>query len=207
MAAVVAAVACAWPFLSHADSVGDIEAGRALFMQKGCYECHGIFGQGSISTGPALAPNPIPLPAMEAYVHDPKGQMPPFSAKILPDDDISKIRAYLASIPPNPSVDSIALLNNGKPSASATNNHSPAPQTPNPLAHGASIYTANCAACHGQTGEGGVGPALTGVSGRYPVSEIEARIRDPRGIMPRLYPKPLSAGDVKDVARYVASLK
>ncbi|WP_342957584.1 thiamine pyrophosphate-binding protein [Paraburkholderia sp. JHI869] len=49
-----------------------VEAGRALYMQKGCYECHGIFGQGSITTGPALAPHPIPLSAMQAYVRNPK---------------------------------------------------------------------------------------------------------------------------------------
>lgn len=196
---LVVAMSCnAWPAFSYADASADIEAGRALYMQKGCYECHGIFGQGSVATGPALAPRPIPLPAMQAYVHDPKGQMPVFSRKILSDDDVSRIHAYLASIPPSPSADSIALLNNGAP---------PAPQAAMAPGHGASIYAANCAACHGPTGEGGVGPALMGISSRRPTADIEARIREPSGIMPKLFPNTLSAADVRDVARYVASMK
>jgi len=190
--------------LSHAGSNADIEAGRALFMQKGCFECHGIFGQGSISTGPALAPHPIPLPAMEAYVRDPKEQMPVFSKNILPDDEIARIHAYLDSLPAGRPAESIRLLNGGNSSASALEDSSSAS---NPVAHGASIYAANCAACHGQSGEGGVGPALIGISGRYRMDGIEARIREPSGIMPRLYPGSLNAGDVEDVARFVASLK
>ncbi|WP_434114665.1 c-type cytochrome [Paraburkholderia caffeinilytica] len=203
--AAAAAVGCAWPLLSHADSDIDIEAGRALFMQKGCFECHGIFGQGSISTGPALAPHPIPLAAMEAYVRDPKGQMPVFSEKILSNAEMSKIHAYLASLPPNRPADSIALLSNGTSSGGVPG--SSISSSASTGAHGASIYTANCAACHGLAGEGGVGPALIGISGRYQTADIEARIRQPSGIMPRLYPKPLNAQDVQDVARYVASLK
>lgn len=197
---LLAAASCmAWSNSSHADAGAEIDTGRALYMQKGCYECHGIFGQGSITTGPALAPHPIPLPAMQAYVHDPKGQMPVFSRKILSDDEISRIHAYLASIPPSPSADSIALLNSGAPST---------PEAAMPPEHGASIYAANCAACHGQTGEGGVGPALIGISSRRQKADIEARIREPSGsIMPKLFPNTLSAADVRDVARYVASMK
>ncbi|GAB2922905.1 hypothetical protein GCM10027093_72580 [Paraburkholderia jirisanensis] len=200
--------------LSHADgnvatdAGADVEAGRALFMQKGCYECHGIFGQGSMTTGPALAPHPIPLEAMQAYVHNPKGQMPVFSEKILQNDDIARIHAYLASIPPGPPLDSIALLNDGKASGKTGAGASSTTQAAAGVAvHGASVYKANCAACHGQNGEGGVGPTLIGISGRYQTADIEARIREPRGIMPRLYPNPLNAKDVQDVARYVASLK
>jgi ubiquinol-cytochrome c reductase cytochrome c subunit len=214
VAAAAAVMTCGWPMLSHAagaaatDAGADVEAGRALFMQKGCYECHGIFGQGSIATGPALAPHPIPLEVMQAYVHNPKGQMPVFSEKILPNDDIARIHAYLASIPPGPPVDSIALLNNGKMSRNASGGATSTTQaTAGVAVHGASVYTANCAACHGQNGEGGVGPALIGISSRYQTADIETRIREPRGIMPRLYPNPLNAKDVQDVARYVASLK
>lgn len=205
MAAVVT-LACTWPALSHADSAGDIKAGRALFMQKGCYECHDTFGQGSITTGPALAPHPIPLPAMQAYVRDPKGQMPVYSENILSDDDISKIHAYLASLPPSRPADSIALLNLGTSSTRTLGSSSTSRTTHSP-ARGTSIYAENCAACHGQNGDGGVGPALIGISNRYKTADIEARIKEPSGIMPRLYPKPLSAEDVKDVAIYVESLK
>jgi ubiquinol-cytochrome c reductase cytochrome c subunit len=206
IAAAAAILACAWPTLSQADANADVAAGRALFMQKGCFECHGIFGQGSVSTGPALAPHPIPLEAMQAYVHNPTGQMPIFSEKILSNDEIARIHAYLASIPASPPADSIALLNDGKTSGKAGGAIS-ARKAAGPVVHGASVYSANCAACHGQNGEGGVGPALIGISNRFQSADIEARIREPRGIMPRLYPSPLNAQDVQDVARYVASLK
>ncbi|WP_321938640.1 cytochrome c [Paraburkholderia sp. J8-2] len=201
---LAAAIGCAWPIASRADANAEIEAGRALYMQKGCYECHGMFGQGSITTGPALAPHPIPLSAMQAYVRNPKGQMPVFSAKILSDDDIARIHAYLASVPQNPPADSIALLSNG---ASLGSHPISEASVAKPSERGPSIYAANCAACHGQSGEGGIGPALIGISSRFQISDIEARIREPTGIMPRLFPAPLNAGDVREVARYVASLK
>lgn len=196
---VAAALACLWPHASHADSATDIKAGHAVFMQKGCYECHGTFGQGSLSTGPALAPQPIPAAAIKAYVRAPKGQMPVFSEKILSDDDITKIHAYLASIPPGRPASRIALLN-------ATTALANAPSATLPT-HGASLYAAHCASCHGEGGEGNIGPALVGISSRYTTATIEERIRNPAGIMPRLYPKPLSNADVKDVAMYLETLK
>lgn len=76
---VAALISSMQPATSFADT--DVAAGRALFIAKGCYECHGVSGQGSISTGPTLAPYPIALAAMEQYVHTPKRQMPPFSRK------------------------------------------------------------------------------------------------------------------------------
>ncbi|QGZ63191.1 c-type cytochrome [Paraburkholderia acidisoli] len=202
----VLTLTCALPAVSFADSPADsgadVQAGRALFMRNGCYECHGIFGQGSISTGPALAPHPLPLAAMQAYVHAPKGQMPPFSEKILSNADIARIHQYLESISPGPAAASIALLNDGVATQRAE--ASPVVAT---LEHGASIYTANCAACHGQGGQGGVGPALAGIAAKLSLDGVEARIREPSGIMPKLYPNPLDAADVQDVARYVMSLK
>lgn len=209
VALFIALVCMATPGVSFADTPisatnandANAQTGRALFMQKGCYECHGIFGQGSISTGPALAPHPIPLAAMQAYVHNPKGQMPPFSEKILSNDDIARIHAYLDSIPANPPVADIALLNGGVPSRHASSNAAIGTE------RGASIFAANCAACHGQSGEGGVGPKLANIASRLSLDGVAARIRAPSGIMPKLYPKPLDAHDVQDVARYVMSLK
>ncbi|MGH8779650.1 c-type cytochrome [Paraburkholderia sp.] len=211
--ALVAAVVlkCTCALASSADADADVPAGRALFMQKGCYECHGIFGQGSVSTGPALAPYPVPLAAMQAYVHHPKGQMPPFSEKILSNDEIARIHAYLDSIPSNPAANSIALLNDpvamkpaGAPTTSVESQVTMAGGVTN---HGASIYATNCAGCHGQNGEGGVGPSLVGIAGRLTLDDVESRIREPSGIMPRLYPNPVDAKDVEDVARFMMSLK
>jgi ubiquinol-cytochrome c reductase cytochrome c subunit len=185
---------------SHAHAAPDsLSRGHALFVSKGCFECHGYVGQGSIMSGPGIAPSPISLAAMGAYVRAPKGQMPPYSKKILSDAELSDIHAYLESIPANPKLDTIALLrDSGTPATSA------------PVAastHGATVFAANCAACHGATGEGGMGPVLKGVAGKRGIDGIASFVRNPSGAMPRLYPTALSDQDVSDVARYVATLR
>jgi ubiquinol-cytochrome c reductase cytochrome c subunit len=86
----------------------DAANGKKLFSSVGCYECHGRVGQGG-SAGPRLAPRPVPLEALVAYVRHPSGAMPPYTAKLVTDAQLADIHAYLASIPP-PAKD-IPLLN------------------------------------------------------------------------------------------------
>jgi ubiquinol-cytochrome c reductase cytochrome c subunit len=47
------------------------------------------------------------------YVRAPRGEMPPYTAKVLADRDLRDIYAYLASLPPPPAVESIPLLKVG----------------------------------------------------------------------------------------------
>lgn len=89
---------------------GNAENGKKLFEQFGCYTCHGHLGQGS-SAGARLAPKPIATAALIAYVRHPGGQMPPFTAKVISDAQLTDIHAYLASIPEPPPVKDIPLLN------------------------------------------------------------------------------------------------
>jgi len=84
--------------------------GKALFSKYGCYECHGTQGQGT-TAGARLAPKPIALAALTAYVRRPAGQMPPYTSKVVSDAELADIRAYLASIPDPPPAKSIPLLN------------------------------------------------------------------------------------------------
>jgi len=72
--------------------------------------------------------------------------------------------------------------------------------------HGAAVFHASCAVCHGASGQGGEGAKLAGVSSRSTQAEIVHLIIDPRAGMPKLYPGSLSAQDVADVAGYVRSL-
>lgn len=88
----------------------DAGNGRRLFTKYGCYECHGTQGQGT-TAGARLAPNPIALAALIAYVRRPAGQMPPYTAKVVSDAELADIRAYLASIPDPPPAKNIPLLN------------------------------------------------------------------------------------------------
>ena len=86
-----------------------VNAGAALYKKNGCYECHVNDAQGG-PQGPRLGPNPIPLPRFVAYVRNPAGDMPPFTAKVISDDDLSKIYAFLQSRPTPPPVKDIPLL-------------------------------------------------------------------------------------------------
>ncbi len=89
------------------------EHGKAVFIQKGCWQCHGTMGQGSIATsgGKRLAPDPMPWEAFSGFVRSSNRAMPPFSDRILSDGDLEDIYAYLQSIPKPPAVNSIPLLN------------------------------------------------------------------------------------------------
>jgi ubiquinol-cytochrome c reductase cytochrome c subunit len=93
-----------------AASQGDVTKGKTLFTKYGCTQCHGTQGQGT-TAGARLAPKPIALAALNAYVRGPKGQMPPYTAKVVSDAELADIRAYLASIPEPPPAKSIPLLN------------------------------------------------------------------------------------------------
>lgn len=72
---------------------------------------------------------------------------------------------------------------------------------------GKTIFTGNCAACHGATGtEGGVGPSLKNEKSRKNYEQTIAWIHNPSPPMPKLWPSPLNDKDVADVAAYVQSL-
>jgi mono/diheme cytochrome c family protein len=74
------------------------------------------------------------------------------------------------------------------------------------VAHGKSIFSANCASCHGTAGAGGLGPSLKGEKSRKDLAAAIVWIKNPRPPMPKLYPSPLGDKDVAAVAAYVESL-
>jgi len=90
---------------------GDAKNGRRIYTSYGCYECHGYVGQGSTATGPRLAPDPIPFSAFARYVREPRGDMPPYTAKVVLDQELADIYVFLRSLPHPPSVQNIPLLN------------------------------------------------------------------------------------------------
>jgi mono/diheme cytochrome c family protein len=71
---------------------------------------------------------------------------------------------------------------------------------------GALAYAANCSACHGQRGQGSIGPELTGERHHKNQQQTVAWIKQALPPMPRLHPYPLSDRDVDDVAAFVMSL-
>jgi mono/diheme cytochrome c family protein len=72
--------------------------GQHLFMANNCYQCHGTVGQGG--AGVRIAPPSLPpLAGFMAYVRHPSGRMPPYTAKVLSDTDLTAIYGYLQSLP------------------------------------------------------------------------------------------------------------
>ena len=98
------------------EKTGNADNGKKTYRAVGCYECHGLQGQGGSSApvgsyGPRLAPAKLPVAAIRAYVRHPSGGMPPYSPKVLSDSQIDDIYAFLRSVPaPQPAKD-IPLLN------------------------------------------------------------------------------------------------
>ena len=89
---------------------GNAGTGKTLFMKTGCYQCHGSLGQGG-AAGPRIAPGPmLAYRAFATYLRSPRGEMPPYTAKVLSDQQLADIYAYLAALPPPPAVDTIPLL-------------------------------------------------------------------------------------------------
>jgi ubiquinol-cytochrome c reductase cytochrome c subunit len=90
---------------------GNAENGKRLFTKDGCYECHGLQGQGAQATGPRLGPDPVSFQVLSRYIRKPTGEMPPYTEKVLPDKELADIYAFLKSLPRPPAATSIPLLN------------------------------------------------------------------------------------------------
>ena len=81
------------------ETARNLENGKKLYEKYGCSDCHGLLGQGAPTSGPRIAPNPLPLAAFIRSVRAPRLQMPPYTAKVMPDQDLADVRAYLATVP------------------------------------------------------------------------------------------------------------
>jgi mono/diheme cytochrome c family protein len=88
----------------------DAAKGKQDFLTYGCYGCHGSVGQGG-NAGPKLAPDPLPFETLSTFVRTTSKQMPPYSAKVLSDDALADIYAYLQSQPKAADYKSIPILN------------------------------------------------------------------------------------------------
>ena len=101
------------PAFAQSDSPkGDAAKGKNLFVQHGCWQCHGFVGQGSVASsgGKVLTRTELPFETFAAFVRSTNRSMPPFSEKILPNNDLADIYAYLQSVPKTADYKSIPLL-------------------------------------------------------------------------------------------------
>ena len=92
---------------TSAPAGGDAENGKTLYGRYGCWSCHGYEAQGG--PGRRLAPNPPALPVFTRSVRSPD-RMPPYTEKVVTDQELADIRAYLDTLPGPPDLATIPLL-------------------------------------------------------------------------------------------------
>jgi ubiquinol-cytochrome c reductase cytochrome c subunit len=88
---------------------GNADKGKELYVSYGCYQCHNYAAHGG-GAGPKLAPNPMAFPAFIRQIREPRDQMPPYTAKVMTDQEVADIYAFLETIPPAPAPATIPIL-------------------------------------------------------------------------------------------------
>jgi mono/diheme cytochrome c family protein len=88
--------------------IGNVANGKKIYVTYGCYQCHGYEGQGG--AGARLAPKPIAFALFSRYVRKPTQQMPPYTAKVVTEQEMADIYAFLLTIPAPPDANSTPLL-------------------------------------------------------------------------------------------------
>jgi ubiquinol-cytochrome c reductase cytochrome c subunit len=89
---------------------GDSTKGKTVFMQNGCYQCHGTVGQGGLA-GPRLAQTKLTLTGFTGYVRNPNpGNMPPYRTRVMSDQELADVYAYVQSVPPPVPLADIPIL-------------------------------------------------------------------------------------------------
>jgi mono/diheme cytochrome c family protein len=86
---------------------GNAQNGKALYVKYSCYACHGYDGHGG--AGARLVPMRMNLPGFSTYIKNPR-QMPPYTSKVLSDEQAADLWAYIKSMPESPAAGSIPLL-------------------------------------------------------------------------------------------------
>ena len=97
------------PAAPAAAPAGKIDNGGVLFKKIGCYQCHGGEAQGGLS-GPRIGPALFPYARFSDYTRKPSGEMPPYSTKVLTDQEIADIYAWVNARPRPPAVNSLPQL-------------------------------------------------------------------------------------------------
>ena len=88
---------------------GDAKRGEKMFKDYSCYACHGFSGQNG--PGKRLVPMKMATVAFTAYVRSPGStQMPSYSAKVLSDQQLADIWAYVKTLPDSPDAKDIPLI-------------------------------------------------------------------------------------------------
>lgn len=91
-------------------AAGNATNGKRLFLEKNCYYCHGTVGQGG-RDGARLANTALNADGLIRYVRKPAGAMPSYTEKLISDQELRDVLAYLKSLPAAKAPKDIPLLN------------------------------------------------------------------------------------------------
>ena len=105
---LISAAGPAWAQVPAA--AGNVENGGKLYVQVGCYECHGYAGQGARMTGPRVSRTEFPFESFLYQLRHPANQMPPYEAAVVSDQEAADLYAYVRQMPAPRDPDSIPLL-------------------------------------------------------------------------------------------------
>ena len=151
--------------------------GAELLARSGCAVCHGSEGQGT-DAGPSLAAGTLSLDEFVASVRQATRTMPAYAAEVLPDEDLTRMFAFLEAQTAEPAAAGRADV-------------------------GAELYSAyGCYSCHANEAQGGQhGPRL----GPDPITftRFSWYTRHPTRTMPPYSAVVLSDQDMADIYAFV----
>ena len=91
---------------------GDLANGKRVYLATGCFTCHGRAGQGGAYNGPtpALAKTAMPFEGFKMQLRNPAKDMPAYSDRVMSDQEIADIYAFMQSLPGRRDAKGIAIL-------------------------------------------------------------------------------------------------
>jgi cytochrome c-type protein NapC len=194
--------------------------GKGVFDSQGCAGCHGEGGSGG--SGPALThiSSQYPPAKLTAILKAPTASMK--AAGMVPltlsAADMKELVSYVTSLggtssaaPPSSSAAPSTAPAKAEPDATAGTSKvkTGSPASDATIVLGRSLYHSHgCGPCHGATGAGGAGPALTHISHQYPPPKLMAILKVPTAGMKAagMIPVTLNAADMDALVFYVYSL-
>jgi mono/diheme cytochrome c family protein len=196
--------------------------GKAIFDSQGCGGCHGQAGAGG--PGPSLTnvSSQYPPDKLTVILKEPTAGMK--AAGMVPltlnSADMKALVSYMSSfggtatsspVPPPSSPKSSPAPAKAEPEAAAAAPKAPtvAPASDAAIARGKSLFHSHgCGPCHGESGAGGAGPALTHISSEYPPDRLTAILKEPTPGMKAagMIPVTLNAADMEALVSYMATL-
>ncbi len=169
------------------EATQQVAVGRSVYNQINCGYCHSINGVGG-TIGPDLTNigGELSPQAIAGYLQNPHAMIPKSLHPKLEftQEEMQALISYLETL-------------GAKVSYTA--------QAPG-------LFQKNCGACHVVNGQGGaLGPHLSTVGSRRPMSFIEAFTTDPKSVIPGAtmpaFRDALTPDEIKDIAAYLSSLK